>query len=191
MAYALSKYYTTKNHNVNGTMSVWGKSTTLWPTFLLLAVALITLLLNLITICAYFRGGVEKANSTSNAASYIGYVLLAVHVIVWAVSMGLFKMANSGKDLWGYSCGSQADAIQEEVKSFIDFGKLCTTQVRSYVLRLFCPCLGVNLMLLTYHVTDWSILHHDRPGGGLCPHPCHLHIQHATHDGQEEAPEDE
>lgn len=96
---------------------------------MLLAVSLVTVVLNIFTICAYFRG-VEKANTTSRVASYIGYTLLAVHVLVWAVSMGLFKMANTGKDLWGYICGSQADAIQEEVQSFVDLSKLCTTQVR-------------------------------------------------------------
>ncbi len=96
---------------------------------MLLAVSLVTLVLNIFTICAYFRG-IDNANTTSSVASYIGYAMLAAHVLVWAVSMGLFKMANTGKDLWGYSCGSQADAIQEEVMSFLDFGKLCTTQVR-------------------------------------------------------------
>ena len=37
-------------------------------------------------------------------------------------------MANTGNDLWGWSCGG-ADAIEEEVKSFINFGQLCTIQV--------------------------------------------------------------
>jgi hypothetical protein len=55
--------------------------------------------------------------------------MLAAHLIAWAVAMGLFKMANNGKDLWGYSCGPESDKIQEEVKSFLDFGKLCTLQV--------------------------------------------------------------
>ena len=55
--------------------------------------------------------------------------MLAAHVIVWAVTMGLFKMANTGHDLWGHSCSPQADAIQEQVKSFLDFGKLCMLQV--------------------------------------------------------------
>ncbi len=142
MTYALAKYYTTKNHNAHGT-SIWASPTMLWPTFMLLAVSLVTVVLNIFTICAYFRG-VEKANTTSSVAGCIGYALLAVHVLVWAVSIGLFKMANTGKDLWGYSCGSQADAIQEEVQSFVDFGKLCTTQV-SLVLWLFALNLTLHL----------------------------------------------
>jgi len=58
--------------------------------------------------------------------------MLAAHVVAWGVSMGLFKMANTGHDLWGHSCSSQADAIQEQVKSFLDFGKLCTLQQGSW-----------------------------------------------------------
>jgi hypothetical protein len=54
---------------------------------------------------------------------------MGVHVIVWGVSVGLYKYANTGKDLWGWSCGDAADEIQDEVKSFLDFGKLCTMQV--------------------------------------------------------------
>ena len=73
--------------------------------------------------------GVGAANKTYSVFSYIGYIMLAAHVVVWAVAMGLFKMANTGKDLWGYSCGPESDAIQEQVKSFVDFGKLCTLQV--------------------------------------------------------------
>ena len=54
--------------------------------------------------------------------------------MVWGVAMGLFRMARQdAKDLWGFSCSSNADAIQAEVNAFLDFGKLCTTQVRPHV----------------------------------------------------------
>ena len=128
MTFALVKYYTTKSHTAANHMPVWGTAPTLWPTFMLLAVALITLVLNVVTICAYCRS-VEKANSTDSVAGYIGYGLLAVQVLAWAVSTGLFKMANTGRDLWGWSCGATADAIQAEVMSFLNFGTLCQTQV--------------------------------------------------------------
>ncbi len=56
--------------------------------------------------------------------------MLVIHVVVWAVAMGLFQMAQqTGNDLWGYSCGNVADEIQAAVTNFLDFGKLCTVQV--------------------------------------------------------------
>ncbi len=49
--------------------------------------------------------------------------------MLWGVTVGLFKMANNGNDLWGYSCSDKADQIQAEVQGFLNFGKLCTMQM--------------------------------------------------------------
>jgi hypothetical protein len=129
LSYALAKYFLTKNHVIAGNVHPWATPTTLWPTIMLLAISVITFIMNLITLCTYICG-VGAANKTSSFFAYIGYILMAVHVAVWAVAAGLFRMAKAESDLWGYSCGGQADAIQEQVKSFLDFGKLCTLQVR-------------------------------------------------------------
>lgn len=128
-AYALSKYFLTKNHVIAGNVHPWATPTTLWPTIMLLAISTLTFFMNLITLCTYMCG-IGAANKTSDFFSYITYIMLAAHVVVWAVAMGLFKMASTGKDLWGYSCGPESDAIQEQVQSFLDFGKLCILQVR-------------------------------------------------------------
>lgn len=126
--YALAKYFLTKNHIIAGNVHPWATPTTLWPTIMLLGISTTTFVMNLITLCTYLCG-VGAANKTSDFFSVIEYVMLAAHVVVWAVAMGLFKMASTGKDLWGFSCGSEADAIQEQVQSFLDFGTLCTLQV--------------------------------------------------------------
>jgi len=132
LTYALVKYYLTRNHIISGNVHPWVTPTTLWPTFLLLGIAVITFFMNFITLCSYLCG-VERANKTSTMASYVGYITLAVHVVVWAVGMGLFKMASAAEhDLWGYSCGSLSDQIQPEVQSYLDFGKLCTVQTGAW-----------------------------------------------------------
>jgi len=127
LSFALAKYYLTKNKIINGNQHPWATPTKLWPTIMLLAIATVTFLMNFITICAYICG-VGAANKTSSVFSIVGYVMLAVHVVVWAVSAGAFKMASDGHDLWGWSCSPNADAIQAEVKAFMDFGQLCTIQ---------------------------------------------------------------
>jgi len=131
LSYTLAKYYLTKDHVISGNLHPWATPTVLWPTFMLLGIATLSFFLSLITICAY-ACGIGAANKTHSCASYIGYVLMGVHVIVWGVSVGLYKYANTGKDLWGWSCGDTADKIQDEVKSFLDFGKLCTVQTYSW-----------------------------------------------------------
>ena len=128
LSYALSKYYLTRNHLIAGNVHPWVTPATVWPTFMLLAIATITFFMNFITLCTYLCG-VGAANKTASVTSWIGYILMGVHVVVWAVAAGLFKMANNGRDLWGYSCSSTADEVQAEVQQFLNFGMLCTTQV--------------------------------------------------------------
>lgn len=127
-SYALSRYYLTRNHLIAGNASPWVTPATLWPTFLLLGMSVVTFLLNIITICAY-ACGVGASNKINSCTTVINYIFLGVQVVLWGITVGLFKMANNGNDLWGYSCSDQADQIQAEVRSFLDFGKLCTMQV--------------------------------------------------------------
>lgn len=87
--------------------------------------------MNLVTLITYCCG-VGAANKMNTVGSVVGYILMFVHVLVWIFGAGAYKYAEAtsgGKDLWGYSCGSQADSIADKVKSFLDFGKLCTMQV--------------------------------------------------------------
>ena len=39
-------------------------------------------------------------------------------------------MANTGTDLWGWSCGDSADFIQPQVQFYLNFNDLCMIQVR-------------------------------------------------------------
>lgn len=149
LSYSLAKYFLTRNHIIEGDVHPWATPTVLWPTYMLLAIAVVTFMLNIITICTYVCG-VKAANRTSSIASYIGYAITAVHFAAWAVVTGLFKMANTGSDLWGYSCGSVSDQIQPQVQSFLDFGKLCTVQTGAWYSTI--------IEAVTYFLTFVTIL---------------------------------
>ncbi|KAL5330711.1 hypothetical protein ACEPPN_000230 [Leptodophora sp. 'Broadleaf-Isolate-01'] len=127
LSFALAKYYLTRNNVIAGNQKAWVTPATLWPTFMLLGIAAITFFMNLVTLCSY-ACGVGAANKSSTATTVVGIILLAVHVISWAVAAGLYKMAETGNDLWGYTCSARADEIQAQVKSFVSFGKLCNLQ---------------------------------------------------------------
>jgi len=131
LSYSLAKFFLTRNHIIEGNVHPWATPTILWPTFMLLAIAIVTFILNLITLCTYVCS-VKTANATSSYTGYISYAITAAHLVAWAVATGLFKMANDGSDLWGYSCGSVSDQIQPAVQSFLDFGKLCTVQTGAW-----------------------------------------------------------
>jgi len=132
MSYSLAKYFLTRNHLLpNSQQRPFPASTTLWPSIMLLAIAVVTFVMNFLTLIAYLCG-VGAANKANSLTSYIGYVAVLIHFIVWAVSVGLFRMAKTGHDLWGYTCGSQSDAIQQQVQSYLNFGQLCTAQTGAW-----------------------------------------------------------
>lgn len=129
LSFAIAKYYLTRNKVIAGDVHPWVTPATLWPTFMLLGIAAVTFCMNVVTLCAY-ACGVEAANKSQTATTVVGIILLGVHVVSWAVAVGLYKMAHgTGKDLWGYTCSSRADELQAQVQSFVNFGKLCTLQV--------------------------------------------------------------
>ncbi|MCJ1287699.1 hypothetical protein MMC26_007051 [Xylographa opegraphella] len=135
MAFALSMYFTTRDRTISGGGHPWAPDTVLWPSYMVLAIATVTMLMNLITMCFYCCG-VDAANKSSRIMGYLGYLVVAVHVVVWAVTAGLFKMANVGNDLWGFSCGPNADAIQDQVQSFLNFNNLCMIQTGTWVVTI-------------------------------------------------------
>ena len=128
MAYALASYYTTRNNTISGGVHPWPLNAVTWPSYMVLAIAAATMLMNLITLC-FYCASVDAANRSNKVMGYLGYVIIAVHAIVWAVTMGLFKMANTGNALWGYTCGNVADQIQSQVQSYLNFNNLCMVQV--------------------------------------------------------------
>jgi hypothetical protein len=131
LAYAVSKFFLTKNHVVSGT-PYWPMPTKLWPTYMLLAIAATTVSMNLITLSTYVCG-IGAANKTSSVFGIIGIIFSASEIVAWGISAGLFRMARTGNDLWGYSCLDSTDALAAEIqaqrKSFVNFGQLCNMQV--------------------------------------------------------------
>ena len=128
LSFAMAKYYLTRNNVIAGNEKAWVSPATLWPTFMLLGFAAVTFCMNIVTLCSY-ACGVGAANKAHAGTTLIGAISLAVHIVPLTVAAGLFRLAETGTDLWGYTCSSRADAIQVQVQSFVNFGKLCNLQV--------------------------------------------------------------
>lgn len=129
LSFTLAKYFTTRDRTLNGAQ-VWGKPKVIWPTYLVLSISALTFILNVVTLAAYICS-IGAANKAGDLTIYVGYATLGIEVIVWLATSAIYRVADTGTDLWGYSCGKQADKkLLAEAESFIDFGKLCSTQVR-------------------------------------------------------------
>ncbi|KAH8686073.1 hypothetical protein BGZ60DRAFT_396834 [Tricladium varicosporioides] len=152
LSFTLAKYYLTKNKVIEGNVHPWITPTILWPSLMLLGMAAATFLLNAITLCCYCRG-VNSANKAATVTTVASFIFLAIHVTAWIVVAGLYRWGRTGNDLWGYSCSDKADAIQEQVKDFIDFGKLCTMQEGTW----FVSIIEAIVYLLTFIITVWMV----------------------------------
>ena len=163
MAYALYMYQTTKDMTLSGGQHPWSPQTVLWPTFMVLSTAGVTFIMNIIILSAYMCGAMA-ADKTSTIMGYIGYGITAIHVVVWVINAGLFKMAFTGRDLWGFSCSTEADALQAQVKSVLNYTTLCQIQVRDLTTTHMYEDSRTNLGDL-----DWNLDHrHHR--NNLLPH---------------------
>ncbi|MCJ1395191.1 hypothetical protein MMC18_008074 [Xylographa bjoerkii] len=160
MAYALSMYFTTRNYTLNGGGHPWAPNTVLWPTYMVLAIAAVTMMMNLITLCFYCCG-VDAANKSSKIMGYLGYIVMAVHAVVWAITTGLFKMANIGNDLWGFSCSAEADAIQGQVESLLNFNDLCMVQQGTWVVTII-ETVSYIILLIIYIYAARRLMHKRR-----------------------------
>lgn len=105
----LVKFLLTKNTTfvVNGKeRTAWAADTITWYTYMYFGVSLISAVFNLAIVVAYCRG-VKKANNVADVASWWGYIVLLGHVVVWIVSVAIYRygkepVAGKFRDLWGW-----------------------------------------------------------------------------------------
>lgn len=127
MLFMVIKYSTTKS-DFRGGRTAWPKQPKLWPTFMLLVGAGLTLLLSLITLLSYCCA-FERARR-SWKLTVVKYV---IHIGAWIVISTLYRYEKSAhgvnNDLWGWSCSTEAAALQSEFNGVVDFSSLCSVQV--------------------------------------------------------------
>jgi hypothetical protein len=81
--------------------------------------------------------GVNAANTVSSTASAFTITFSLMRVVAWIVASVLFKAGNSGRDLWGWSCGG-ADGLGTALQAVVNFGMICQTNVS--LLPALRPC---------------------------------------------------
>ncbi|KAK6360263.1 hypothetical protein TWF730_006411 [Orbilia blumenaviensis] len=131
MGYTLEKYIVNQHEVVNGT-GPFGTNPKLWPTYVMTAVAGITLIFNTAVLIAYCCG-TKASDKVASGSSYIKLLSPIGHLIVWGTSAGSFKGAADGKDIWTFSCSDAPPdvAIQQAFENKINYDILCTTNTAS------------------------------------------------------------
>lgn len=120
--------------------TAWAKDTKAWPTYMYFAVAVVSVVLNSITLFRY-KYGVAKANTASYIASGFSWGILVGNFVIWCVAAAMYRAEKDkgghSNDLWGWTCSAPARAIQKEFADQVDFNRYCDIQVRLFFLSLF------------------------------------------------------
>ena len=127
MVQVLVKYYSTRNLVVAG-KDAWPKNAKVWPTIMLFASALVTLLMAFVVLmfhcCAFNKA---RKNWKLQIARY------AIHIIGWIIVSFIYRyeksLHNVNNDLWGWSCTEEATQLQVDLGNRINFKQLCGVQV--------------------------------------------------------------
>ena len=127
MLFMTITYQTTKNE-IRNERTAWPRNPKLWPTFMLLAGAGLTLLLSAATLFSYCL-----CFNKSKRSWKLTIVKYIIHILAWVVISTLYRYEKSlhgvNNDLWGWTCCEEAAAIQAEFHGVVNFGPLCTLQV--------------------------------------------------------------
>lgn len=133
MIFVVIKYQSTKD-DFRGGRTAWPKSPKLWPTFMLLVGAGLTLLLSFITILSYCC-----AFNKARRSWKLTMVKYVIHIGAWLVISALYRYEKSlngvNSDLWGWSCSTEATALQSEFNGVVNFSSLCSVQVSHWHCR--------------------------------------------------------
>ncbi|KAK6504749.1 hypothetical protein TWF481_006688 [Arthrobotrys musiformis] len=132
MGYTLENYIVNQHEVINGT-GPFGTNPKLWPTYVMTAVAGITLIYNISVLVAYCCGR-KASDKVASGSTYVKLLSPLGHLIVWATTAGAFKGAANGNDIWTFSCSDAPSdvSIQQEFENKINYDILCTTNTASF-----------------------------------------------------------
>lgn len=122
------------------TISIYPSHPVLWPTYMMIGTASVSILFNGLVVISYFWG-IAAANRISSYSKYWGYSIYVVNFGVWLATSTAFKMlqdtsGSQSSDLWGWTCSDLASGIQQEVNNVVNFDLQCTTQLASFAVGL-------------------------------------------------------
>lgn len=107
--------------------SAWALNSTTWPTWMYFGIAVSGVLLNAIVLLSYLRS-VRGANIVATVEATFSTVVLVAQVVVWIVTVTLYRSEKKTEDLWGWTCSAVARTLQEEFSDVVKFNKWCQVQ---------------------------------------------------------------
>ncbi|EKD16732.1 hypothetical protein MBM_05201 [Drepanopeziza brunnea f. sp. 'multigermtubi' MB_m1] len=109
----LYAFYTTHT-TIRSGRGPWAKETQLWSSLLMFCLSLITALLGVGMVIAYYFS-IKAANTIAGVQVGIVIVVDVGHLVVWIVVAVAYRVAKNGRDLWGWACSPIAEGIPKDM----------------------------------------------------------------------------
>jgi len=107
VASAFAIFNATKTLPPRNNLPAWAPNTKTWPQIMLLTIAIISLVMSIVVIIAYWRGGHHKAEKVAAYYTIFTVSFFIFSIIMWAIGAAVLnqsKLRNHNKDMWGWSC---------------------------------------------------------------------------------------
>src|SRR5437762_3569611 len=115
-------------------LPAWAPNTKPWPQITILVIACISLLMSIVIMYAYWRGGHRRAEKAAVYYTVFAVGTFVFSIVIWGIAAGILNSSKNngqGKDLWGWSCkdNKRRQLFQEDVS----YSLVCRLQVGSSI----------------------------------------------------------
>ncbi|KAL5121828.1 hypothetical protein ACEQ8H_000043 [Pleosporales sp. CAS-2024a] len=107
VATAFSIFNATKVLPPRNNLPPWANNTKIWPQVTVLTIACVSLLMSIIVMYAYLRGGHNRAEKVAAYYTVFSVAFFIFSIVMWGVGAAVLnqsKANNNNKDMWGWSC---------------------------------------------------------------------------------------
>ena len=143
MLYVNITFFSSRNSmGEDGAERIWPPDLQIWPEILLLVASFLGLGVGVTELVLLYKahkqrymtltGAEDKTKKARMRKRQITVAKYACQIGVWVIVSSVFIAMQGENDLWGFSCSEKARAAQtlSDGEGAIDFGTLCSTQVR-------------------------------------------------------------
>lgn len=85
----------------------WANNTKSWPQIVLLVIACVSLVMSIVILAAYLRGGHKRAEKVAVYYTVFAVAFFVFSIVMWAIGAGILnqsKATGNGQDIWGWAC---------------------------------------------------------------------------------------
>ncbi|KAI9778669.1 MAG: hypothetical protein M1835_004872 [Candelina submexicana] len=107
LATTFSIFNATKHLPPRNGLPSWAAKSSTWPQITLLCIACVSLVMSVIILGAYWRGGHKRAEKAAVYYTVFAVAFFVFSIIMWGIGAGILngsKLHGNNKDVWGWSC---------------------------------------------------------------------------------------